>query len=77
MGIHTSTISIIEDQKRCEAVVAALLLDYNKEYIKRHFKITRQQLDHIIDIYNLNENQEEMQYENERLRTCKPDAVQG
>jgi hypothetical protein len=51
MGIHTKTIGILEDQKRCEAVVAALLLNYNKEYIKRHFKISRQQLNHIIDVY--------------------------
>ena len=52
MSIHTSTIKILEDIKRCDAVVAALLLDYNKEYIKRHFRISRHQLDHIIAFYN-------------------------
>jgi hypothetical protein len=55
MSIHTSTIKILEDVKRCDAIVAALLLDYNKEHIKRRFGITRHQLDHIINFYNLNE----------------------
>ena len=68
MSIHTSTIKILEDIKRCDAVVAALLLDYNKEYIKRHFRISRHQLNHIIET--------KLKNENERLRACEPDAVQ-
>ena len=76
MSIHTSTIKILEDIERCDAIVTALLLDYNKEYIKRHFRISRQQLDHIIEFYNLNENQDENNYEDEGLRTCQPDAEQ-
>jgi len=72
MGIHTKTIGILEDQKRCEAILAALLLNYNKEFIKRRFGITRHQLDHIIDVYETS-----LTNENEGLRTCEPDAEQG
>ena len=68
MSIHTSTIKILEDIERCDAIVTALLLDYNKEYIKRHFRISRQQLNHIIKT--------KLKNENERLRACEPDAVQ-
>ena len=68
MSIHTSTIKILQDEKRCDAVFAALLLDYNKEYIKRQFGISRQQLNHIIKT--------KLRNENERLRACQPDAVQ-
>ena len=72
MGIHTSTIKILEDVKRCDAIVAALLLDYNKEHIKRRFGITRQQLDHIVNFYN----QDEMKNENKRFRASEPDVEQ-